>query len=215
MLLALGARLADCRSGASTRERRTSPGRSTRCISRDGGCWSRFRTSRCSHRCESRSRSSPTTARSASESAATTTPRRTSTSSARGSSTAQWNPATSARANGPARLRDGPMTEWPRLDLCDVDRVRQLFSAAGAGRDRGAARALRRPCLSASFAPDVDRYAYQINLRIARARALLADGVTPVVVAAECGFADQPHLTRDFKRAVGVTPARYARAVAG
>jgi transcriptional regulator GlxA family with amidase domain len=58
-------------------------------------------------------------------------------------------------------------------------------------------------------------HAYQINMRIARARALLADGVMPAAVAAECGFADQPHLTRAFKRAVGVTPARYARAVAG
>jgi AraC-like DNA-binding protein len=58
-------------------------------------------------------------------------------------------------------------------------------------------------------------HAYQINIRIARARALLAEGVMPAVVAAECGFADQPHLTRAFKRAVGVTPARYARAVAG
>ena len=47
-------------------------------------------------------------------------------------------------------------------------------------------------------------------MRIARARALLADGATPVVVAAECGFADQPHLTRAFKRAVGVTQSVIA-----
>ncbi len=31
-------------------------------------------------------------------------------------------------------------------------------------------------------------------------------------VAAQCGFADQSHLTRTFKRAVGVTPARFAAA---
>jgi AraC-like DNA-binding protein len=58
-------------------------------------------------------------------------------------------------------------------------------------------------------------HAYQVNLRITRARALLGDGVMPAVVAADCGFADQPHLTRTFKRAVGVSPGRYARAVAG
>jgi AraC-like DNA-binding protein len=58
-------------------------------------------------------------------------------------------------------------------------------------------------------------HAFQVNLRIARARALLTEGVTPAAVAADCGFADQPHLTRTFKRAVGVTPGRYARAGAG
>lgn len=58
-------------------------------------------------------------------------------------------------------------------------------------------------------------HAFQVNLRIARARALLTDGVTPAAVAADCGFADQPHLTRTFKPAVGVSPGRYARARAG
>lgn len=55
-------------------------------------------------------------------------------------------------------------------------------------------------------------HAFQTNLRITRARSLLAHGEAPARVAAECGFADQPHLTRVFKRAVGVTPGRYARA---
>jgi AraC-like DNA-binding protein len=57
-------------------------------------------------------------------------------------------------------------------------------------------------------------HAFQTNLRIEQARRLLAGGVAPAAVAATCGFADQPHLTRTFKRAVGVTPARYARAAA-
>jgi transcriptional regulator GlxA family with amidase domain len=55
-------------------------------------------------------------------------------------------------------------------------------------------------------------HAFQTNLRIARARALLATGTAPAGVAAACGFADQSHLTRTFRAAVGVTPARYARA---
>jgi AraC-like DNA-binding protein len=58
----------------------------------------------------------------------------------------------------------------------------------------------------------VTPHAYQTNLRIEEARRLLAAGIPAAEVAAECGFADQPHLTRVFKRAVGVTPARYARA---
>ncbi len=53
-------------------------------------------------------------------------------------------------------------------------------------------------------------HAFQTNLRIQRARALLTAGEPAAAVAAECGFADQPHLTRTFKRAVGVTPGRYA-----
>lgn len=54
-------------------------------------------------------------------------------------------------------------------------------------------------------------HAFQLGLRIARARALLVAGEPPAAVAAACGFCDQAHLTRVFKRAVGVTPARYAR----
>lgn len=59
---------------------------------------------------------------------------------------------------------------------------------------------------------DLTPHAFQTNLRVERARALLSAGLAPAAVAAECGFADQPHLTRAFKRAVGVSPGRYARA---
>src|SRR3954454_8191042 len=55
-------------------------------------------------------------------------------------------------------------------------------------------------------------HAFQTDLRIARARRLLAGSEAPPAGAADCGVADQPHLTRAFKRAVGVTPARYAAA---
>jgi AraC-like DNA-binding protein len=55
-------------------------------------------------------------------------------------------------------------------------------------------------------------HAFQLDLRIRHARRLLDAGVAPAAVAAACGFADQPHLTRVFKQAVGVTPGRYVRA---
>jgi AraC-like DNA-binding protein len=55
-------------------------------------------------------------------------------------------------------------------------------------------------------------HAFQRDLRIERARAMLGDGMPAAAVAAACGFADQPHLSRVFKRLVGVTPGTYARA---
>jgi AraC-like DNA-binding protein len=53
-------------------------------------------------------------------------------------------------------------------------------------------------------------HAYQLHLRVLRARELLAAGEPPAGVAATCGFADQAHLTRTFRQIVGVTPGRYA-----
>jgi AraC-like DNA-binding protein len=55
-------------------------------------------------------------------------------------------------------------------------------------------------------------HAYQRQLRINRAQALLRRGESPAAVAAATGFADQSHLTRTFRTALGLTPAAYARA---
>jgi AraC-like DNA-binding protein len=52
-------------------------------------------------------------------------------------------------------------------------------------------------------------HAYLIQLRLAKARHLLARGQSPAVVAAVLGFADQSHLGRWFRRAYGLTPAHY------
>ena len=53
--------------------------------------------------------------------------------------------------------------------------------------------------------------AYLMHERVARACRLLRDGTSPTQVAAECGFADQSHLNRWFKRLLKTTPAVYAR----
>lgn len=53
-------------------------------------------------------------------------------------------------------------------------------------------------------------HAYLIQLRVQRAKQLLAAGLPIAAVAAETGFADQSHLHRHFKRLVGVTPGQYA-----
>ncbi len=53
-------------------------------------------------------------------------------------------------------------------------------------------------------------HAYQLQLRVGRAKALLADGAAPAQAAAQTGFCDQSHLGRHFRRLVGVTPGAYA-----
>jgi AraC-like DNA-binding protein len=55
-------------------------------------------------------------------------------------------------------------------------------------------------------------HAWHVELRVRQARELLRRGLPPAQVAVELGFVDQSHLTREFKRRVGVTPGRYAAA---
>ena len=54
-------------------------------------------------------------------------------------------------------------------------------------------------------------HAYLVRLRLRSARILLAQGIEPVQVAAQVGFADQSHLGRWFQRAYRMTPASYQR----
>jgi len=52
-------------------------------------------------------------------------------------------------------------------------------------------------------------YAYLTNVRVRHALRLLRDGMAIAEVALACGFADQSHLSRMFKRATGLTPGRF------
>jgi len=54
-------------------------------------------------------------------------------------------------------------------------------------------------------------HAYQTQVRVRHARSLLRAGLPITTVAAQTGFYDQAHLTRHFKRIVGLTPGRYLR----
>lgn len=54
-------------------------------------------------------------------------------------------------------------------------------------------------------------HAYQVGVRLARAKGLLLRGWPIAQVAQGTGFADQSHFTRRFKRLVGVPPGSYAK----
>jgi AraC-like DNA-binding protein len=56
-------------------------------------------------------------------------------------------------------------------------------------------------------------YAWLAQHRVQRARGLLRCGLRPAEVAGLVGFADQAHLTRWFRRVMGVTPAAYRNSV--
>lgn len=56
-------------------------------------------------------------------------------------------------------------------------------------------------------------YAWLAQHRVHRARRLLESGLRPAEVAGLVGFADQAHLTRWFRRVLGVTPAAYRNSV--
>jgi AraC-like DNA-binding protein len=52
-------------------------------------------------------------------------------------------------------------------------------------------------------------HAWLVQARVRRAQRLLREGLAPAEVALACGFADQSHLNRHFKRLLGVTPGAY------
>jgi AraC family transcriptional regulator len=98
------------------------------------------------------------------------------------------------------------------------DRLHDAADAPGAAPPSlgalAAAAGVGPTCLAQAFrrAYGTSVGAYVRGLRLARARALLATGERPLSdVALACGFYDQSHFTRLFRRETGVTPAAYRR----
>jgi len=54
---------------------------------------------------------------------------------------------------------------------------------------------------------------FLMQLRVERAKRMLRGGTSIIEIALTCGFTHQEHMTRIFRRAVGMTPAAYRRSV--
>ncbi|AGA91827.1 DNA-binding domain-containing protein, AraC-type [Thioflavicoccus mobilis 8321] len=117
------------------------------------------------------------------------------------------------RVHGADRARNRPHAVEPGLarsvrdyladHLAEAVTLADLEQATGTGRYR-----LLRAFARAYGLPP---HAWLVQARLERAHALIARGIGICEAAAVTGFADQPHLTRLFKRAYGYTPGVLAR----
>jgi AraC-like DNA-binding protein len=118
-------------------------------------------------------------------------------------------------------LLPGRLAHAPHLDSTPasvaVERARELLTAQVADppslRELADAVGANRFVLLRGFRRrfGVTPWAFVLRLRVERARALLGRGQDIVEVAHALGFADQSHLSRTFKRTIGLSPAAYRR----
>jgi AraC-like DNA-binding protein len=103
-----------------------------------------------------------------------------------------------------------------RIDVPAVERARKLLDAASdrvvRSAELEAASGLSRFDLARQFRAllGTSPYRYSLLRRLAQVKKHIHE--KPIIdLALEAGFADQAHFTRAFRRAFGVTPARYRR----
>ncbi|MER6014801.1 AraC family transcriptional regulator [Streptomyces bluensis] len=114
-------------------------------------------------------------------------------------------------------LRPRSLREYRSDDRSLARRLRELLderTAQGVTLGEAAALVHAHPAhlvRAFSTAFGIAPHQYLMSRRVERARRLLLAGQPASEVAALSGFYDQAHLTRHFKRWVGVPPGRYAR----
>jgi AraC-like DNA-binding protein len=101
---------------------------------------------------------------------------------------------------------DPPLTR--RLRALLDDRLTESFTIAEAAAQLGAHPSHLTRAFSRAFG--LPPHQYVVGRRVDLARRLLVDGHRPAQAAAAAGFHDQAHLTRHFRRVLGVTPASIA-----
>lgn len=126
-----------------------------------------------------------------------------------------WLLAALARRHSTSRAADGTVPGARSVALSVRDRLADELLAPPSLADLAADLGLSRYQLLRAFRTTmgVPPYAWLAQYRVARARALLDAGLRPAEAAALVGFADQAHLTRWFRRVLGVTPAAYRNSV--
>ncbi|MEU3982985.1 AraC family transcriptional regulator [Streptomyces sp. NPDC026672] len=102
--------------------------------------------------------------------------------------------------------RTGPALARALRELLD-ERITDGLGLAEAGKLLNAHPAHLVRAFGAAYG--IAPHQYLMSRRVGRARGLLLEGRAPGEVAAVTGFFDQAHLTRHFKKLVGVTPGRY------
>ena len=112
-------------------------------------------------------------------------------------------------------LSDRPDRRRATVDIRAVELVREYLAAHA--REQTPASTLERIAgtdrftitrhFRWAFGTSPDRY--RMQRRLALAQAAIESGQSLVQVAAEAGFADQSHMTRQFKRTYGLTPNRW------
>jgi AraC-like DNA-binding protein len=90
------------------------------------------------------------------------------------------------------------------LDAAVQKAVTSVEMEAVTGISRYALARHFRACLGTS------PYRYLVMRRLDRARSLIRKGAPLADAAFSCGFADQSHMTRHFKKAYGLSPGRWA-----
>jgi AraC-like DNA-binding protein len=123
--------------------------------------------------------------------------------------------STLARRHGRARPADERVPGAARIAGVVRERLADELREPPALADLAAELGLSRFGLLRAFrdATGMPPYAWLAQYRVARARALLDAGHRPAEVASLVGFADQAHLTRWFRRVLGVTPGAYRNSV--
>ena len=109
-------------------------------------------------------------------------------------------------------LRSGPQLPARRAQIA-ADYLRDCLAERVTLDDLAQATALSHYAVLRVFRREmgVTPHRYLTQVRVERARHLLLAGLSPAAVAQQVGFADQSHLTRHFRRLVGVTPGVFAR----
>jgi AraC-like DNA-binding protein len=108
------------------------------------------------------------------------------------------------RAPGHEPLAVARAKEMLASQLCQPPSLEQLAAAVNLSPFHFA-RVFRR-------ATGLPPHAWLKQRRLEQARSLLKSGCAPLNVALQLGYADQSHLTRQFKQAYGVGPGEYRRA---